>query len=143
MIDTFAGSRSGRNPAQTTSPLTTFLTQRRLSPQSMPSAEQEEQGKKKPMAMAKTYRGNCHCGAFIYEADLPEIKSVSECNCTVCHKKGLLHVYTSPQNIRVVKGNESALTAYLFGLKRWPHMVIFPAPLYPSRAMKRRLMKGS
>ncbi|KAK3347015.1 Mss4-like protein [Lasiosphaeria hispida] len=67
----------------------------------------------------KTYRGNCHCGAFVYEVELPEIKAVSACNCSICTKKGYLWV--KPSEIKVVKGDEDALTGYTFGSKTFYH----------------------
>jgi len=75
----------------------------------------------------KTYRGNCHCGAFVYEVELPEIKAVSACNCSICTKKGYLWV-RPPSEIKVVKGYEDALTSYTFGSKTFYHKVrsIFP-----------------
>ena len=76
----------------------------------------------------KTYRGNCHCAAFIYEVELPEIKAVTACNCSICTKKGYLWV--KPSEIKVVKGDEDALTDYTFGSKTFHHKVspIFPGP---------------
>ncbi|KAK1828513.1 glutathione-dependent formaldehyde-activating enzyme [Podospora conica] len=67
----------------------------------------------------KTYRGNCHCGAFVYEVELPEIKAVSTCNCSICTKKGYLWV--KPSEIKVVKGDEDALTGYTFGSNTFYH----------------------
>lgn len=69
----------------------------------------------------KTHRGNCHCGAFIYEVELPEIKAVSACNCSICTKKGYLWV--KPSEIKAVKGDENALTDYTFGSKTFHHKV--------------------
>lgn len=70
----------------------------------------------------RTYRGNCHCGAFVYEADLPEIQSVSECNCSICRKKGYLWVF--PQGrFEIVKGTDDVLTRYSFGSDRFAHKV--------------------
>lgn len=64
----------------------------------------------------RTYRGNCHCGAFVYEAEVPEIKDAVSCNCSLCHKKGYLWVVPELQNFRVVKGDEDqTLTSYTFG----------------------------
>lgn len=73
----------------------------------------------------KTYRGNCHCGAFVYEVELPEIKAVSTCNCSICSKKGYLWV--KPSEIKVVKGSEDALTAYTFASNTFYHKV---SPLF-------------
>ncbi|KAH6856844.1 Mss4-like protein [Chaetomium sp. MPI-CAGE-AT-0009] len=38
----------------------------------------------------QTYRGSCHCGAFIYEVEAPEIKSAGDCNCSICYKRAYL-----------------------------------------------------
>lgn len=31
-----------------------------------------------------TYHGNCHCGAFRFAVQLPELKDVHACNCSIC-----------------------------------------------------------
>ncbi|GKT59253.1 glutathione-dependent formaldehyde-activating enzyme [Colletotrichum tofieldiae] len=69
----------------------------------------------------RTYRGNCHCAAFVYEFDLPEIKTVGECNCSICTKKGSLWVIPARDNFRVVKGAESELSSYKFGTEQMIH----------------------
>jgi hypothetical protein len=72
----------------------------------------------------KTYRGNCHCCAFVYEVDLPEIKSVGECNCSICYKKAYLWLFPNDSsNYRVVKGDENDLAEYAFGPKTTLHKV--------------------
>ncbi|KAH6887496.1 glutathione-dependent formaldehyde-activating enzyme [Thelonectria olida] len=63
----------------------------------------------------KTYRGNCHCGSFVYEMAIPEIKSVTECNCSICTKKGYLWLFPgSADTLKVVKGSIDDLTNYTF-----------------------------
>jgi hypothetical protein len=72
----------------------------------------------------RTYRGNCHCGAFVYEATLPEITQASECDCSMCVKKGYLFVFTnSAKNFKVVKGSQDDLVTYRFGGKNLDHKV--------------------
>ena len=71
----------------------------------------------------KTYRGNCHCGAFVYEIQSPEITSVGCCNCAICIKKGYLEHFPGPENFKFVKGNEDDLTTYTFGPKKLAHKV--------------------
>lgn len=61
----------------------------------------------------KTYRGNCHCGAFIYEAKLPEITSHTECNCSICRKKGYAYLIPEGQ-LDIVKGSIDELATYTF-----------------------------
>ncbi|KAL7910844.1 Mss4-like protein [Trichoderma velutinum] len=64
----------------------------------------------------RTYRGNCHCGSFVYEVDLPELRCVVECDCSFCSRTGNLYVLTDDEsNFRVVKGTEDRLTSYTFG----------------------------
>lgn len=60
----------------------------------------------------KTYRGNCHCGAFVYEAKLPEITSYTECNCSICRKKGYAVLF--PDQLDIVKGSIDELATYTF-----------------------------
>lgn len=71
----------------------------------------------------KTYRGNCHCGIFRFEIDIPPIENVDTCNCSICFKKGYLWVSLSQRQFRVTKGGEDELTSYLFGSKTMPHKV--------------------
>lgn len=69
----------------------------------------------------QTYRGNCHCAAFVYEVHLPEIKSASQCNCSICVKKGALWIMPMTDNFKVVKGAEKDLTSYSFGTMQMIH----------------------
>lgn len=71
------------------------------------------------------YRGNCHCGAVVYELKLPEIKKVNQCNCSNCLKKGYLLVYPGAEaEFKILKG-EDALTGYRFHTKNVSHKVCF------------------
>lgn len=76
-------------------------------------------------APLRTYRGNFHCGAYVYEARLGELTSVSECNCSICHKKGYLWVYAGggDGDFAVVKGADEDLTSYTFGSGKMSHKV--------------------
>jgi hypothetical protein len=38
-----------------------------------------------------TYTGGCHCGAVRFEVDVEEHRAV-ECNCSICTKKGFIHL---------------------------------------------------
>ncbi|KAH7123343.1 glutathione-dependent formaldehyde-activating enzyme [Dactylonectria estremocensis] len=72
--------------------------------------------------LTKTYRGNCHCGAFVYEIDLPEIKTVNECNCSICSRKGYLWLFPPTRDgFKIVKGAEDELTTYTFAAKHLHH----------------------
>ncbi|KAK0666097.1 Mss4-like protein [Cercophora samala] len=67
----------------------------------------------------KKYRGNCHCGAFVFEFEAPEIKSGVICNCSICYKKGYFAI-TPGVELKVVK-DEGTITQYQFGEKKWKH----------------------
>lgn len=69
----------------------------------------------------KAYRGNCHCGAIIYEARLPEITSYSECNCSICRKKGYTWVRAAEGQLDIVKGSIDELASYSFNNGRFVH----------------------
>jgi hypothetical protein len=69
----------------------------------------------------KTYRGNCHCGAFVFEVEAPEIKSVSDCKCSICSKRG--YKWLVPQKPLVIIKDEGKLVHYSFASKRMDHQV--------------------
>lgn len=71
----------------------------------------------------RMYRGNCHCKAFVYEVELPEIKSAFECNCSICHKKGYLWVFPGDGRFEIVKGTDDTLARYTFGPEKLTHRV--------------------
>lgn len=65
-----------------------------------------------------TYRANCHCGKFVYEATLPEpLTEVYVCNCSVCVKKSYLFAFEPKDGINIVKGSLDELKSYTFGEK--------------------------
>ncbi|MDB5826498.1 MAG: hypothetical protein JWQ73_718 [Variovorax sp.] len=59
------------------------------------------------------YRGSCHCAAITFEIDAL-IERVTQCNCSVCTKKGILHFRVPPNDFRLVSG-EAELGTYRFG----------------------------
>ncbi|KAK4073872.1 hypothetical protein Trihar35433_3346 [Trichoderma harzianum] len=69
-----------------------------------------------------TYRGNCHCGKFVFVTKLPEIKSAAECNCNICNKKGYLWIFPGQDNVKIIKGSIEDLTTYAFGPKKLKHL---------------------
>lgn len=63
----------------------------------------------------RTYRGNCHCGAFVFEFKWPEIKAYNECNCSICHKLAFAWLIPGQRDLDIVKGGIDDLKAYTFG----------------------------
>jgi len=62
--------------------------------------------------MERTWQGGCHCGAVRFEVTA-DINEVVDCNCSVCTKKGFLHLIVEPEKFRLLKG-ANALVTYRF-----------------------------
>ena len=64
--------------------------------------------------MMKTYEGGCHCGRvrFRIEVDLDETL-IGECNCSICTKKGILHLPVARERMQILRGVDE-LAIYQF-----------------------------
>ncbi len=60
-----------------------------------------------------TYHGSCHCGFVRFEIDTDGIDKLTECNCSICHKKGALFHRVPAERFRLTAG-EDALVLYQF-----------------------------
>ena len=60
----------------------------------------------------QTMQGGCHCGRvrFRVTADLDR---VTECNCSICSKKGFLHLIVPRERFELLGGKDD-LTTYTF-----------------------------
>jgi hypothetical protein len=69
--------------------------------------------------MIETYEGGCHCGRvrFRVEADLA---TLLECNCSICTKKGILHLIVPPERFTLLHGGD-ALATYQFNTNTARH----------------------
>ncbi len=63
--------------------------------------------------MLETYEGGCHCGRVRFRARL-DFDRLSQCNCTICTKKGAYHLVTLPEDFELLSGG-AALKTYTFG----------------------------
>jgi hypothetical protein len=59
-----------------------------------------------------TYEGGCHCGRVRFRVK-SDFRRVSECNCSVCTKKGFLHLIVARTDFELLAG-ESELATYRF-----------------------------
>jgi hypothetical protein len=75
-----------------------------------------------PTAELKTYKGNCHCGAFKFTVEIPELTSVGECNCSICFRKGYKWIFPGAGCFTIEKG-EGSLKDYEFGKHSMSHKV--------------------
>jgi hypothetical protein len=75
-----------------------------------------------PDATLKTYTGSCACLEFTYTVQLPEVTSVSECNCSICIRKGYKWVFPGANTFTVTK-DAGKMVEYEFGGKTMVHKV--------------------
>ncbi|HET9715557.1 MAG TPA: GFA family protein [Pseudolabrys sp.] len=79
--------------------------------------------------MPALYEGGCHCGRvrFRVTADLDR---VTFCNCSICTKKGFLHLIVPPAQFELVSGRDS-LTAYQFNTNTATHTFCKVCGIHP------------
>jgi hypothetical protein len=63
--------------------------------------------------MKETREGGCHCGRVRFRAEV-DLELLSWCSCSICTKKGILHLGTDPATFQLLRG-KTALKAYTFG----------------------------
>jgi hypothetical protein len=63
--------------------------------------------------MRETREGGCHCGQIRFRAEL-DLDLLSQCSCTICTKKGIVHLPAAPADFTLLRGKD-ALTVYTFG----------------------------
>ncbi|MBE9166948.1 GFA family protein [Pleurocapsales cyanobacterium LEGE 06147] len=59
-----------------------------------------------------TYTGGCHCGAVRFQVTVDR-HEVYNCNCSICRKKGFLHLIVPSEQFTLLRGEE-VLTTYTF-----------------------------
>ena len=57
--------------------------------------------------------GGCHCGMVRFAVLAPDVIEVKECNCSICHRTGYLHLIVDKERFRLLSG-EDKLTTYRF-----------------------------
>lgn len=61
------------------------------------------------MSAAETFEGGCHCGAVRFRVRIATFAAL-DCNCSICSRKGFLHLIVSPEDFELVRGEESLCT---------------------------------
>ena len=47
--------------------------------------------------MPEKREGGCHCGRVRFRAQV-DLELLSQCNCSICTKKGILHLPIAPED---------------------------------------------
>ncbi len=58
------------------------------------------------------YTGSCHCGKVRFRVE-GELADAVVCNCSICDKKGFIHLIVEPAAFALLRG-EGELSAYRF-----------------------------
>jgi len=68
---------------------------------------------------ARRFQGGCHCGRirFVVRGDL---STATLCNCSICTKKGFVHLIVPAENFDLVCGGEE-LATYEFNTRTAKH----------------------
>lgn len=59
------------------------------------------------------FSGGCHCGQVRFELRTDK-RMILDCNCSICTKKGFLHLIVEAEEFRLLRG-EHAVHEYRFG----------------------------
>jgi hypothetical protein len=62
--------------------------------------------------MTQVFEGGCHCGRVRFRVTA-DLDGVTECNCSICRKKGFLHLIVAPEQFELLSGRDD-LTTYRF-----------------------------
>ena len=63
-------------------------------------------------AMLETREGGCHCGEVRFRAEV-DLDRLSWWSCTICTKKGIVHLPVSPDEFQLLRGR-NALKVFTF-----------------------------
>jgi hypothetical protein len=75
------------------------------------------------------YKGSCHCGQVAFEIE-GELTKVTECNCSICSRKGALLWGVSPDRFRLLTLPEKMAT-YTFGENTIKHRFCPACGIHP------------
>ena len=79
--------------------------------------------------------GGCHCGRVRFKV-FSDFEKVYDCNCSICTKKGFLHLIVPKQDFEILAGRD-ALSVYRFNTQTAKHYFCSQcgiAPFYVPRS---------
>lgn len=66
-----------------------------------------------------TYQGGCHCGSVRFRVTVDQHEAI-DCNCSICRKKGFIHLIVPPERFTLLSGAD-VLTTYTFNTHTAKH----------------------
>jgi hypothetical protein len=81
------------------------------------------------LKVSDTYQGGCHCGRVRFRVNA-DLSRVAECNCSICEKKGFLHLIVEPDAFELLSGAD-ALTTYRFNTATARHTFCATCGIHP------------
>ena len=86
-------------------------------------------GRTRVSEAGQAYEGGCHCGRVRFRVTA-SLDRVTYCDCSVCSKKGFLHLIVAPEQFELLRGNE-ALTTYRFNTGAAQHTFCSTCGIHP------------
>jgi hypothetical protein len=80
-------------------------------------------------AMTQVYEGGCHCGRVRFRVTA-DLSHVTYCNCSICVKKGFLHLIVPRDCFELISGKD-ALTTYRFNTGVAQHTFCSTCGIHP------------
>jgi hypothetical protein len=77
----------------------------------------------------KTMQGGCHCGRVRFKVTA-DLDRVTVCNCSICSKKGFLHLIVPPEKFELLSGKDD-LTIYEFNTRTAKHTFCKVCGIHP------------
>ena len=77
----------------------------------------------------KTMQGGCHCGRVRFKVTA-DLDKVTVCNCSICSKKGFLHLIVPPEQFELLSGKDN-LATYQFNTGVAKHMFCKTCGIHP------------
>jgi hypothetical protein len=75
------------------------------------------------------YKGSCHCGKVAFEVE-GELARVTDCNCSICSRKGALMWFVPRDRLRLLTPEEN-LRTYTFGKHAIQHRFCPECGIHP------------
>jgi hypothetical protein len=79
--------------------------------------------------MPQICEGGCHCGRVRFRVSA-ELAGVTNCNCSICTRKGFLHLIVTRDQFELISGNDD-LTTYRFNTGVAQHMFCKHCGVHP------------